>query len=74
MPIEVDTLVSLRPNLEGMPACDEGMKLARAFLDAAGECVSSMGRGRTSGSRSALLTTYNWMVAHGDKCEKCNEV
>jgi hypothetical protein len=35
-----------------MPACDEGMELARRFLEAAGECVSTLGHGRTSSSRN----------------------
>lgn len=74
MPIRYDNLLSLWPNLEEMPACDDGVKLAQAFLEAAGECVNTLGRGRTSGSRSNLLAAYNWMVAHGDRCEKCNEI
>jgi hypothetical protein len=53
MPITHDQLVSLWPNLENIPACDEGMKLAQTFLEAAGECVNRMGIGRTSGTRSA---------------------
>ena len=61
-------------NLESIPACDEGMELAKAFLEAAGECVNTLGRGRTSGTRAALLTAYNWMEAHGNRCDKCNEI
>jgi hypothetical protein len=56
------------------PACDEGMELARRFLEAAGECVSTLGQGRTSTSRSDLLWSYNAMVNHSDRCDKCNEV
>jgi hypothetical protein len=72
MPIAHDQLLSLW-DLENIPACDEGMRLAQAFLEAAGECVNTLGRGRTSGTRAALLTAYNWMEAHGNRCEKCNE-
>jgi hypothetical protein len=36
MPIENDNLLSLWPNLEDVPACDEGMRLAQTFLEAAG--------------------------------------
>jgi hypothetical protein len=74
MPIENDNLLALWPNLESIPACDEGTRLAKAFLEAAGECVNNMGRGRTSTTRSNLLAAYNWMIAHGDRCDKCNEI
>jgi hypothetical protein len=60
-------------DLENIPACDEGMTLAHKFLDAAGECVNTLGRGRTSGSRAALLSALNAMEMHGDRCGKCNE-
>jgi hypothetical protein len=42
MPIQNDALLSLW-DIENMPACDEGMELARRFLEAAGECVSTLG-------------------------------
>jgi hypothetical protein len=74
MSIQTDNLLYLWPNLEDIPACDEGMRLAKAFLEAAGECVNTLGRNRTSSNRSALLATYNWMEAHGNRCDKCNEV
>jgi len=74
MPIENDTLMPQWANLDAIPACEEGRKLAQTFLEAAGECVNTLGSGRTSSSRAALLTAYNQMVAHGDKCQKCNEV
>jgi hypothetical protein len=73
MPIQNDALLSLW-DMENMPACDEGMDLAKRFLETAGECVSTLGKGRTSTSRNDLLWTYNAMVLHSDKCEKCNEV
>jgi hypothetical protein len=60
-------------NLEDIPACDEGMKLAQAFLEAACECVNRLGIGRTSGTRAALLSALNAMERHGDGCPKCNE-
>jgi hypothetical protein len=70
MPI-AENLLSLWPNLESRPICDEGMMLAQTFLEAAGECVNTLGRGRTTTSRGGLLSAYNAMVAHGDRCEKC---
>jgi hypothetical protein len=73
MPVKSDTLL-FASNVEKMPACDERMELALRFLEAAGECVNSLGRGRTSTSRADLLWTYNAMVNHSDRCDKCNEV
>jgi hypothetical protein len=73
MPI-AESLLSLWPNLESRPICDEGMKLAQTFLEAAGECVNRFSIGRTSGARSALLSALNAMEQHGDRCWKCNEV
>jgi hypothetical protein len=34
-------------------------ELAPRFLEAAGECVNTLGRGRTSTGRNDLLWTYN---------------
>ena len=73
MPVKTEALLSLW-DMENMPACDEGMELARRFLEAAGECVNTLGKGRTSSSRASLLIAYNTMVVHGDSCEKCNRV
>jgi hypothetical protein len=73
MPVQNDAL--LPPlNIERMPACDERLDLALRFLEAAGECVDTLGHSRTSTSRADLLWTYNAMVNHSDKCDKCNEV
>jgi hypothetical protein len=72
MAVKSDSLLSLW-DMENISACDEGMELARRFLEAVGECVKTSGHGRTSGSRSDLLWTYNAMVNHSDKCAKCNE-
>jgi len=58
-------------DLESIPVCDDGMTLVHQFLDSASECVNTLGRGRTSSSRAALLVAYNAMVEHSDWCEKC---
>jgi hypothetical protein len=73
VPVNNDALLSLW-DIENMPACNQGMELARRFLEAAGECVNTLGRGRTSSSRADLLWTYNAMVNHSDRCDKCNEI
>jgi hypothetical protein len=44
MPVKSDTLLSVW-DMETMPACDEGMELARRFLEA-GECVNTLGHGK----------------------------
>jgi hypothetical protein len=72
--IENDQLLTAWPNLEHMPACDEGMRLVHTFLMAAGDCVNRLGIGRTSGTRSGLLSALNAMEKHGDGCQKCNEI
>ena len=73
MPVNNDALLSLW-DIQNMPACNQGMELVRRFLEAAGECVNTLGRGRTSSSRADLLWTYNAMVNHSDHCDKCNEI
>jgi hypothetical protein len=74
MSIETNNLLSVWANLEDIPACHEGMRLAKAFLETAGECVNTLGRGRTSGTRATLLAPYNRMEEHGNRCDKCNEI
>jgi hypothetical protein len=73
MPI-AESVLSPWPSLESRPICDEGMKLAQTFLEAAGECVNRLGIGRTSVTRCALLKALNAMEMHGDCCTKCNKV
>jgi len=73
MPIDQNQLLSLW-TLEIPPGCDEGMMLAHAFLEAAGECVNNLGAGRTSGNLAALLIAHKTMVQHSDRCRKCNDV
>jgi hypothetical protein len=43
MPIDREELLSLWKNIEDIPACEEGMDYARAFLEVAGECVDELG-------------------------------
>jgi hypothetical protein len=73
MSIAPQQLLSLR-DVGIISVCDVGMQYASTFLEAASECVNTLGRGRTSSSRAALLTAYNAMVEHADGCEKCNAV
>jgi hypothetical protein len=73
MQVGNDQLLSIC-NLENLPSCDECQELVRSFLEAAGECVNTLGRARTTGSRSDLLWTYNKMILHSDQCLKCNAV
>jgi hypothetical protein len=73
MLVNQSQLLSSWSNLENGAACDEGMELARSFLKAARECVITLGKRRTSGSRADLLWTYNAMVQHSDSCKKCSE-
>jgi Flp pilus assembly CpaF family ATPase len=72
MPVAMTNLVSQLPIPQNILACGAGTKLAQTFLEAAGECVNTLGKGRTSSSRATLLSAYNAMVMHGDTCENCN--
>ncbi len=72
MQIEENQLLSPW-TLEIPSGCDEGMALARTFLEAAGECVNNLGLGRTSGNLASLLIAHRVMVAHSDRCRRCNE-
>jgi hypothetical protein len=74
MPVAMTNPLSQRPILENILACDKGMKFAQTFLEAANECVKTLGKCRTSSSRATLLSAYNAMVMHGDECEKCSRV
>jgi hypothetical protein len=71
MTVEENQLLSLW-SLELPSGCDEGMVLARGFLEAAGECVNNLGLGRTSGNLASLLIAHRLMVAHSDRCRQCN--
>jgi hypothetical protein len=42
MPIDREELLNLWKNIEDIPACEEGMEYAKAFLEVAGECVTSL--------------------------------
>jgi hypothetical protein len=66
--------LSQGPIVENIPACDKAMRFAQTFLEAASECVNTLGKCRTSSSRATLLSAYNAMVMHGDECEKCSQV
>jgi len=54
--------------LEDVPACDEGMELARAFLNS---CVKAL---ETVGSSSHFNERFEDYKRHHAECEKCNEV
>jgi hypothetical protein len=72
MPIDPSALLNLW-SLEELPACDEGMEHARAFLTSAGEAVSSI---ENHDPRLLLLESvvlFRIFAAHSATCPKCNQ-
>jgi hypothetical protein len=66
MPIDQNALLALW-KLEDIPACDEGMALAHAFLT---RCVSAL----ETGSPSNFNARFESYRRHTHECEKCREV
>jgi len=61
-------------DLDDLPACDEGMQLARVFLESAGEGVNRFGREEPADRITEMNAAYMALVEHGADCDKCNEV
>jgi hypothetical protein len=60
--------------LEDMPACEEGMELARMFLITAGEGVDKLGTEEPADRITEINAAYMAMVNHGIGCDNCKEV
>jgi hypothetical protein len=60
--------------LDELPACDEGMDLARRFLLRAGEAVDKLDQSEVIATRNALIRAHKELTAHRSECPKCNEV
>jgi hypothetical protein len=67
------TLLSLW-NTEDMPACPEGMMLAKAFLISCGEGVNRLGTEEPADRITDLTNCYMALVEHGEGCDDCQEV
>jgi hypothetical protein len=67
MPINAERLLSLW-DVENMPACDEGMELARLFLETAGRAVAS------EHLEFAMMQSWRIYSRHRASCGKCKEV
>jgi hypothetical protein len=63
MSIDRTQLLALWP-IEDMPACDEGMELAVAFLDRAGEAVSCLDEREALPMRNALIRAHKAFIEH----------
>jgi hypothetical protein len=74
MKIETGALLKLFPNLDDIPACGEGMALAKSFLEACGDAVVSSDARETDGLRFAFASKWNTFARHRTVCDKCNEV
>jgi hypothetical protein len=60
-------------NLEDMPACDTGMRLAEVFLVSCGEAIRRFGEEDPDNRITEITTSYMAMVDHGNVCDDCNE-
>ena len=73
MPIDPSALLNLW-SLEELPACDEGMEHARAFLTSAGEAVSSIENHDPRFLLREFVVLFRIFAAHSATCPKCNQV
>ena len=61
-------------NIENVPACDEGMKLAADFMTACLRGVERVGVKQTLTLRGDFHFQYSRFAAHYEGCDECNEV
>jgi hypothetical protein len=73
MPIDANALLALWSTDE-MPACDEGMMLAQAFLESCGQGVTRIGAEEPADRLTDITVTYNMLIEHVSNCEKCGEI
>jgi hypothetical protein len=52
-----------------VPACDEGMELARPFLETCGRALES-----TEDEQFSIVQRWRAFFRHRSACDKCNEV
>jgi hypothetical protein len=60
--------------LENMPACEAGMKLAKTFLETCGEAVNRLGFEEPGDRITEITTAYTTLTDHSMECDDCNEV
>jgi hypothetical protein len=60
-------------NLDEIPACDEGVKLASEFLTACSRAVEQVGVVESFSLRSDFHFKFSKYAAHYEGCDKCNE-
>jgi len=70
MPIDPSALLNLW-SLEVLPACDEGMEHARAFLTSAGEAVSNIENHDPRLLLREFVVLFRIVAAHG--CRRVNK-
>ncbi len=66
MPIDANNLLALW-DAENMPACDEGMELARLFLETAGRAVAA-----SEHLEFAMMQSWRIYSRHQAACNKCH--
>ena len=61
--------------LDELPACDDGMELARLFLERAGDAVDKLDDPtKIIAVRNALIRAHKDLIDHRANCPNCNEV
>jgi hypothetical protein len=61
--------------LDEIPACDDGMELARTFLERAGDAVDKLDDPtKIIAVRNALIRAHKGLIDHRANCPNCNEV
>ncbi len=64
MAIDSHTVLSLFPNADDIPACDEGIELAKRFLEGCGDTVADLDRNDEIDLRFRFFCQWNDYVEH----------
>jgi hypothetical protein len=71
--IDKNALLGLFPKLHDIPACGEGMELAKQFLESCGDAIAQIEEEDEVALRFRFVSCWNAFARHRYKCDVCNE-